>query len=817
VRCDGCPYSGPGIGSDGAADAELVIVGEAPGWEELRTGKPFVGPSGRLLWSTLARGAVRREQCMVTNALCCRPDDGELPSRVAIEACRERLLAEVGAHPRRVILSLGNTALRALTGDHTAKITSARGRAIVLDGLPPIIPTFHPAAVLRQNGYYKSMASDIGYAATVFNGGCVKHPGESRWTRIDPDDVSTAVKALQKYPFLAADIETGRNAFNPRHGHVLCAGICWEKNKVLIFPEESIPGLKPLFENHDIQWVWHNGKFDTSFMQEQFDIDARVDQDVMLLSYSLREEGGVHDLEQLAAVHLGADDYKAPVRRYAGGAASEKGQKIGFEKVPRSILYPYLAKDADYTFQLYHALRARVDATPSLQRLYTSLLVPASRFLQKVERRGIYVDPEAIEELRERLEREQEEALVLLNGAASTAWDPDKYVEDVGAKTTPDEFNPASPRQVHWLIYSRFKLRPPRGYQPNTRVSTLLNLPTHPFITALLRLRKISKTLGTYVYGILKRIDPDTGRVYTTFLIHGTRNGRLSSRNPNTQNVDRRPVVRNVFSAPPGRAFLEVDYSQAELRVLAALSGDEWLATIYREGRNLHDEVAKHFFGLNYTVDQKIRAKAVNFGIAYGRREHSLAKEYKIPLSEGVKMVNDWFGRMPDAHAYIEACRAVVAQGKALESPTGRRRRFGLVTPENLNELQNEASNFPMASTASDCTLESGIRIEASEALTQWDAMIVNLVHDSILIELPDDVSIARKVYDYVRSVMLQVPIDFLGPDVPFEVEGKFGRSWGSLAPFGEAAKAGETDGPDNAADGLEAEVTDDEDVTSVL
>jgi DNA polymerase-1 len=799
AKCAGCPYSGPAIGTDGNPEAQFVICGEAPGAQELRTGKPFVGPSGEMLWRTLGRHGVTRDMCLITNALKCRPDNGEMPSPEAIKACRSQLMDELTEHPRRVILALGNTAVRSISDDQKLKITQIHGRARKMadprSNGEAVIPTLHPAAVLRQNGFFKAMAADMAYAAQVYHDGAVRDPGESKWILIsDPERVREAVDRLMRYPVLSADIETG--GFDRKNDKVLCIGISWERNKVAIFPHEVIPLLKPLLECLTIRWIWHFGKFDVAFFNDQYGIRARVDEDTGLLSYTLNEQGGIHDLEQIASSLLGADDYKGVVKKYASAKAE------GFSRVPKRILYPYLAKDADYPFQIYDVYRPKVSAVPSLDRLYRETLIPANEFLRKVESRGIYIDSVAIEGLRETLEEERSELLAELTTLAEPYWDENAYTRETRLNVS-NGFSPDSPYHLTWVIYSRMGLRPSKRVAWNTREETLSLLPQTAFIKGILRLRDVSKSLKTYVLGILRRMDPVTARVYTTYLLHGSVTGRLASRNPNVQNITRPPdtrvvkaindfvlelmatpddetIIRDIFAAPPGRMFMEADYNQAELRVLASLSGDEWLTNVYREGRNLHDEVSKYFYGPDYTIFQKIRAKAINFGIAYGRGEGSIAFEHNIPRPEARRLIDEWFARMPDAHKFILQCRGAVQKGKALETVFGRRRRFGLVTPENLHQLQNEASNFPISSTASDLNLTAAM--EADAELQSMGVDIINLVHDSILMELPEDPSLARRAFELVRKHMLEVPRRMLGDDVPFAVEVKIGRRWGMMA-----------------------------------
>jgi len=294
---------------------------------------------------------------------------------------------------------------------------------------------------------------------------------------------------------------------------------------------------------------------------------------------------------------------------------------------------------------------------------------------------------------------------------------------------------------------------------------------------------KTAKVISTYIQGVQARIDDD-GRVHATYLIHGTVTGRLSSRNPNMQNIPRDKAVRNIFQAPPGKLLVEYDYSQGELRVLAGFSGDVFLKGVYMDGRDLHDEVSKALFpGWRKDTpegqEQRIRAKFLNFGIAYGRGPKSIHEEFGMPMEEAQRMIRDWFRRAPEAAKYIDECRRAPQEGRLLKTPFGRRRRFTLVTRDNLVPIQNEAVNFAIQSTLSDLTLLSAIRMRSC-LVNRWDAHIVNLVHDSILLECPDYADIDG-MSEYVKGVMESLPTTILHTDVPFVIDAKVGTRWGDF------------------------------------
>jgi DNA polymerase-1 len=228
--------------------------------------------------------------------------------------------------------------------------------------------------------------------------------------------------------------------------------------------------------------------------------------------------------------------------------------------------------------------------------------------------------------------------------------------------------------------------------------------------------------------------------------------------------------------------------------MLGHLSGDEFFTRVFVEGRDLHDEVATFLFGKDFGEKDRMKAKTLNFGIPYGREAYSIAMAFDVSMQEAQELIDGWFQRAPQAAAFLQECAASVRQGRVLTTPFGRKRRFGLVTPVNLEDLQREARNFPIQSMTSDIALASSIRLR--ELLVPFDASIINLVHDSILIELPSDPEVALQVAHIARKCMMEVPHEKLASKIRFEVDIKVGQRWGSLQKLGSAeVAAGEESG----------------------
>ena len=781
VTCVGCPFGGAKVTTKGSPDAPLVIVGESPGSQEVREGEPFVGPSGKILDNILPFNA---DTQFITNALFCNPPKQlkKDPNKVAraIAACRGRLLNSLQQreHKPRIILALGNYAVWSLTGDTSYRITQIRGQLIPSDLAEyGILPAIHPAALMRGTGSYRQFKRDLEYAQHIAGGGEPIQYEHPTWVSVDSmAKCYYAIKDLSQYTELTADIET--TGFDPLTDRILSIGVCGgDSSHVYCFQAPYVKRLHTLLEDTSIRWCWHNGKFDISFLR-QLGLPARVDDDTMLMSYCLDENPGVHDLEQVASELLGAPNYKDMLTPYVGKGKNRKS----YAAVPPKILDKYLAYDVHNTHQIRRVYSARVAADPISTKLYRNTLIPASELLYHVERQGMYLDIERVDENAEYFKAKIE----VVRGE----------LQDIcGYK-----INPNSPKQLQELLFHKWRLPNKRkGSTDEKALKLLLQMPRYwrneriqqrhgemvtQFIKKLMEHRKIAKQFGTYVKPMYRHVDAD-GRVRTTLRLHGTPTGRLASSDPNLQNIPRDPRLRGQFIAAPGYIILEIDLSQAELRSLAQLSGDIEMCRIYNDtSTSLHKEVALAMFGEGYNKEQYTRAKAVNFGIVYGRTAHTLAEEFNIPISEGQRMIDAWFERFPQAHDFIMRCRATPIRMQTMTTCFGRRKRHGVISAVNLKDVQNQSANFPHQSIASDITLTAAIRAREDLLRYAYDAKIINLVHDSIMLEVRDDEQLINDVALLVKGHMEAVAPEMGLTRVPFLADAAKGYRWGYLDEF---------------------------------
>jgi uracil-DNA glycosylase family 4 len=762
----------------GAAGNGIAIVGEAPGANEARLGVPFSGVSGKIVDRILGYYHIERPSTLLTNACSCRPPENATPSANAIRACRPRLMAELENGGVHSVMALGNSAARSLLGTSEG-ITKLRiGPPRNVQGVPfQVIPTFHPAACLRPKGdaFFPSIVNDFAKLK-----GLSVEWREPEFIVADTPELALGVLAelSQRTAPITVDIESDIDkdvSFeHPTRHTLLCVGIGYERHKVAVLGELALRSAdvvselgKYLREHRRV--IAQNGKFDLAGLHAQGMRDIRLWFDTMLASYCLDERPGIHGLKYQAVEKLGAPRYDDEIKRYI-----RPGH--GYGSIPRPILYRYNAYDCAATYELYILYNELLDEEPGLRALH-DFLCRASNELMYVELNGIGVDLDYNDELA----AEYQGTLAALE-------------KDLAILANRHDFNPRSPQQVvgtleEFGITVPLKRNQKGEYRPTTEVEALnsmllrkLSPEAREFVELLLLHRKDAKSYGTYVKGLRKRVY--RGRVFPTFLLHGTTTGRLSCRNPNLQNVTRGETLRKQFvPVRPSNVFVQADYKQAELRVLTWLAQEPYFREIFdNPDRDIFDEVTPTLYGNVHGLDKaalkelRIRVKAYVYGISYGREAKSIADEYKIPVVEAARGMRALFQNIPRIVEFREETRNAVHRGEDLITPFGRHRRFWLITDQNKHEVMNEALAFLPQSTSSDICLDAFCNVRPALRGLGW---VRNLVHDSILVEC------AEKDVDHVSQLlryhMVEAARKVVGDYVKFDVDIVVGKNWGVL------------------------------------
>lgn len=740
--------------------AKIVFVGEAPGRTEVRRQKPFVGPAGEILQRTI--DALGITEYAVTNvALCYVPQDNEKESVTlsAAEHCRPRLLQELASWNPQVVVALGNIPLSVLTGDSSKGITKRRGHPEHLTlpnvGAITVVPTYHPAALLRRPDWFQDFSADLRQALRYVNGEVPCRVGTSptvTYTYLT-EDFAPALRAAEARPYAALDLET--TGLDLHRDHLLYAVISvGDETFILDGKLATRPDFLSALASSPARWVGHNAKFDRNVLLAQHGVPVRFAFDTLLASYLLDERGGIHALEDVAARWLSAPNWKAEV----DSLLKRKGIQ-GYNDLPKEVLLPYTAGDGYWTYRLVEALSPAVSADRGLKRVFQKLLMPGLHALSNAEVRGVRIDRQALE------------ALVPICEARITA----ETIEAERLLGHPINLN--SPMQVAKALFDELGLPQIEGRSTDAKKVLLHLQGKHPFVEVVLRFREQSKRLGTYVLGLLNALSPyDT--VHTNFNLHGTTTGRLSSSSPNLQNITRDDVeLRNSFVARDGMQFVYADYSQLELRCLAWLTDDPFLLEVYRQGRDLHGEMAEAIFGPNYTPAQRSLAKRLNFGLVYGRSVEAVAKDGLIELSrEEARIIRErFFARMPEVVRWIEEVHQTVHRDHVVVSPLGRRRRFPFIPsePSKLAEIYRQAVNMIPQSMASDATLMSFIKLDEAG----WNPILT--VHDSILIEVPNEA--VEEALREQKRIMESTATELYGDKVPWVAEVGAGTRWGEI------------------------------------
>lgn len=623
---------------------------------------------------------------------------------------------------------------------------------------------------------------------------------------VDCVDKFNELRDILQYKRVAVDIET-RN-LDYEDNKLLAIGFAWDYNKCWAFYNIPIVGakytgtqfttnfmfktfnaLRKLLTDDSITYIWHNGKFDCNRLNYLCHIEARVDEDTMLKHYAcINEKKGTHGLKELGQLYLQApawDDELDNIKRTWCREHKVKLADFMYDDIPTEVLIPYMQRDCIATYRLLE--RFEELARPESDFIYRTLC-KASNVYGKMELNGVRIDIDYLDDLDWELECEIRNAEKHFDEVAAKIWDPFKYSNDTGAKVKPNEkFNMKSPKQLKWILQQLL------GYPLNSTDAATIdglvedcehgridNPLAKDFLESIATLRKSNKYMDTYVQGIRKVLCRDF-RVRSTFNLHGTETGRLSSNNPNMQNIPRNKKIKNIICSEKGYKLLQLDYSQAELRVLAMLSGDESMIKTYQDGIDLHDAVAADMFGPDFDKEQRNMAKTINFGIAYGRGPSSISENFGKTMQESQEIINKWFKSKPRVKQYIDTQRRKPLKGEPCVSLLGRERHF-VITNENLYHVQNEYINTPIQSLASDFTMLSLIAISDWIDESGVDARIITTVHDSIILEVVDKKEVVDMVATKCQQIMADTPKKFVSDcPVPFRADAEIGYSWGAL------------------------------------
>ncbi|WP_297892725.1 DNA polymerase I [Shewanella sp.] len=525
----------------------------------------------------------------------------------------------------------------------------------------------------------------------------------------------------------------------------------------------ALEKLRPLLEDPTTKKVGQNLKYDISILANAGIKLQGVAFDTMLESYVFNSVASRHDMDGLALKYLGHKNIGFE------DIAGKGAKQLTFNQIPLENAAPYAAEDADITLRLHQHLWPRLEKEAELASVFTDIELPLIQILSDIERQGVLIDSMLLGQQSEELARKIDEL-------ESKAYD-----------IAGEKFNLSSPKQLQVLFFEKLGYpitkKTPKG-APSTAEEVLVELALdYPLPKVILEHRSLTKLKSTYTDKLPLMVNAKTGRVHTSYHQANAATGRLSSSEPNLQNIPIRTEegrrIRQAFIAPQGRKILAADYSQIELRIMAHLSQDAGLLKAFAEGKDIHRATAAEVFGTDFddvTTEQRRRAKAVNFGLIYGMSAFGLARQLDIPRHEAQTYIDTYFARYPGVLKYMEETRAGAADLGYVSTLFGRRLYLPEIRDRNAMRRQaaeRAAINAPMQGTAADIIKKAMISIANwIKTETQGEITMIMQVHDELVFEVNADKAEALKLR--VCELMAQAA----NLDVELLAEAGIGDNW---------------------------------------
>ena len=591
---------------------------------------------------------------------------------------------------------------------------------------------------------------------------------------LDTKELEKLVPSILAARRVAVDTETTSD--NPRRAELVGISIAWEPERAIYIPighrylgspaqpskDSVLKILAPLLEDPARPKTGQNVKYDIEVLRRAGSETAGFSFDTMIAAFLLEPDRPAFGLGGLVKEYLG--DFKMSFADVAGKGAKQ----VTFDQVGVELAAVYSGRDADVTLRLAEALAPRL-AAEGLDRVFDGIDMPLIEVLVAMETAGVRIDVPLLE----RLSKEMREQLAGLRAQIHAL--------------AGHEFNVESPQQLARVLFDEIGLKPvsktAKSGAPSTRDEDLEELAAHHPLPACVReYRSIAKLRSTYVDALPTMVDPGTGRVHTSFNPTGAATGRLSSSDPNLQNIPVRTPegrkIRAAFVPEPGWKLISADYSQIELRVLAHLSRDPDLITAFKRGEDIHRSTAAKIFGTSYeqvNADQRRAAKTINFGILYGMGPVRLARDLAIPQTEAKTLIEQYFGRFPGIRAYIDGTVAKAEKDGFVSTLFGRIRRFPELASTSRNARQmavRAAVNSTIQGTAADIMKLAMVRLHRDLKRRGLASRILIQVHDELVLEGPPDEM--RTLEPAIREAM-EGAASF---EVPLTVEVASGENW---------------------------------------
>ena len=587
------------------------------------------------------------------------------------------------------------------------------------------------------------------------------------------------IKILAKLKEFCFDTET--TGLDPFNSKLMGISFCWQKGLAYYLPIAEVKGeglfeeikinqtwlkkIAPIFANEKIAKIGHNLKFDSEMLINQGLEINNLAFDTMIASYVLNPGSRAHSLDNLAFTELG--------HQMISFADLTNNKKIPITQVPLAKLAEYSCEDADYTWRLYLLLSKKLESEKFI-KLFEEIEMPLIPVLISMEQDGIKIDPQYLKTFSKKIQ---------------------KQIDSVSAKIfklAGSEFNISSPMQLKEILFDKLQIstagigRIKTGF--STDAASLEKLKgRHKIIDLISDYRELSKLKNTYIDALPELIEKSTGRVHTSFNQTITATGRLSSSNPNLQNIPIKTAlgreVRKAFIAEKGYKLLAADYSQIELRIVASIADDKNMLNAFKQGEDIHTITAAKINGVKeaeVTKDMRRAAKEVNFGVLYGMGTHGLASRTGISYAQAQDFIDKYFAAFPNIKKYIEETKDSAKEKGYVETLFGRRRYLPDIhsgVPNIAAAAERMAINMPIQGTAADLIKMAMIKIHSKLSQISPKTKMILQVHDELVFEVPEKET--TKVADFVKKEME----DVYKFKCPIKVGVEVGDNWGHMSP----------------------------------
>ena len=582
------------------------------------------------------------------------------------------------------------------------------------------------------------------------------------------DQLDALIEKLEASPIFAFDCETtSLNFFQAKIVGVSFALSVGEAYYVPVFQNISwLNRLKPILENEGLKKGGHNAKYDALVLRQSGIRVKGIAFDTLLESYLLDPTTRQHKLDVLAARHFNYQ--KIPIEQLIGKGKSQ----VSMDTIDPSLVSEYACEDADITLRLHDLFTPQI-SHQKLEKIYNELELPIAEILQDMEFTGIHLDTGILAHLGKEINKKLKKL--------------EKFIYEQAG----EEFNIASPKQLGVILFEKLEIhkemelkrlkKTKTGY--STDVSVLESLLPHPLATALIQFRNLTKLRSSYIESLPALVNKASGTIHTHFNQAVAATGRLSSSDPNLQNIpirtDMGKAIREAFVSGSNKSLLmSADYSQIELRILAHLCEDENLVQFFKDDLDIHSQTACRIFKVNIaelTPDLRGRAKAINFGLLYGMGPKRLAQETGVTLDEAEGFIKSYFDAFPKVETFIETSKEYARSIGYAETILGRKRPIPDIQSSNPRiraEAERIATNTPIQGSAADLVKVAMIKVSQSLVKNHYTAKLILQVHDELVFNVPKDELAA------VEKIVKESMENALRLSVPLKVEIGSGRNW---------------------------------------